>query len=94
MSVLDKKVSAYLDRFAALEARCDQNENLHTLGNETESLLESVISAISTMPATKKAEQKVVIERKLMSATRTGSASWKHIANFALERFKVLAGNS
>lgn len=93
MHVLDTKVSAYLDQFDALEVKCEAKENLHTLGNEAESILESVVSLLSAMPVRKKSEQKIAVERKLMIATRKGSAPWKHIANFALERFKLLVSD-
>jgi len=93
MFVLDTKISAYLDQFEALEVRCEARENLHTLGNEAERILDSVVSLLSVMPVSKKSEQKNAVERKLMAATRKGSAPWKHLANFALERFKLLVSD-
>jgi|GEM_PF-4670861 len=93
MSALDAKVSAYLDQFYALEARCEGRENLHTLSNEAERIFESVASLLSTMPDSKKSEQKLVVERKLMSATRKGDAPWRHVANFALGRFQLLSSD-
>lgn len=93
MTMPDASVSGFLNQVNALEERCNSRENLHTLCNEAEIILGLMDSYLSKLPHVEKHEQQVVIEQRLMRLTRHGEMPWRHVANFTLERFRLLTGN-
>ena len=85
--MLNAYVSRVIDDFYALEARCKRGENLHILCDDSESMLGLITEHISKLSSTEEYEQRVLIQQKLMRATKRGETPWRHVANFTLEKF-------
>lgn len=86
--MLNAHISKTLDDFYTLKASCNSGENLHILCNDSEVMLGLINEHLSRLSSAEQHEQRVLIEKKLMGATKRGQTPWRHVANYFLEKFR------